>query len=145
MLYVAITRAKYLCRFMLKPKDSRDLMTPCPSFTPDDYVPQAIAIPPTEMPQAETFHTTELERGWKTCSYTALTVHHTTTVEKDDDANRDLDSDDTQAPVPWKERAPIFRFAAGAEAGIAWHAFFEKLDFQVSDDESLLSSAQNHQ
>ncbi len=143
LLYVAITRAKYLCRFMLKPKDSRDLMTFYPSFTPDGYVPQAIAIPPTEMPQAETFHTTELERGWKTCSYTALTVHHTTTVEKDDDANRDLDSDDTQAPVPWKERAPIFRFAAGAEAGIAWHAFFEKLDFQVSDDESLLSSAQN--
>ena len=144
LLYVAITRAKYLCRFMLKPKDSRDLMTPCPSFTPDDYVPQAIAIPPTEMPQAETFHTNELERGWKTCSYTALTVHHNTTTEKDDDANRDLDSDDTQAPVPWKERAPIFRFAAGAEAGIAWHAFFEKLDFQISDDESLLSSAQNH-
>ena len=144
LLYVAITRAKYLCRFMLKPKDSRDLMTFYPSFTPDGYVPQAIAIPPTEMPQAETFHTTELERGWKTCSYTALTVHHTTTVEKDDDTNRDLDSDDTQAPVPWKERAPIFRFAAGAEAGIAWHAFFEKLDFQVSDDESLLLSAQNH-
>ena len=144
LLYVAITRAKYLCRFMLKPKDSRDLMTFYPSFTPDGYVPQAIVIPPTEMPQAETFHTTELERGWKTCSYTALTVHHTTTVEKDDDTNRDLDSDDTQAPVPWKERAPIFRFAAGAEAGIAWHAFFEKLDFQVSDDESLLLSAQNH-
>jgi ATP-dependent exoDNAse (exonuclease V) beta subunit len=95
LLYVAITRAKYLCRFMVKPKDSRDLMTFCSSFTPDGYVPQAVAIPPTEMPQAETFHTTELERGWKTCSYTALTVHHTTVADKEDDANRDLDSDDT--------------------------------------------------
>ncbi len=144
LLYVAITRAKFLCRFMLKPKDSRDLMTFCPSFTPDDYVPSDLSQSVMETPIAEVFHTTELERGWKTCSYTALTVHHNTTTEKDDDANRDLDSDDTQAAIPWRERAPIFRFAAGAEAGICWHAFFEKLDFQVSDDETLLASAQNH-
>ena len=144
LLYVAITRAKYLCRFMLKPKDSRDLMTPCLSFLPDNYVPQTTSLPLEEMPEAEIFHTTELERGWKTCSYTALTIHHNTTTEKDADANRDLDSDDAQATVPWRERAPIFRFAAGAEAGICWHAFFEKLDFQISDNESLLSSAQNH-
>ncbi|MBR6073858.1 MAG: UvrD-helicase domain-containing protein, partial [Victivallales bacterium] len=45
LLYVAITRAKYLCRFMLKPRDSRDLMSFCPSFTPDDYVPSDLSQP----------------------------------------------------------------------------------------------------
>jgi exodeoxyribonuclease V beta subunit len=144
LLYVAITRAKYLCRFMLKPKDSRDLMTSCPSFLPDDYVSQTTSLPLEETPEAEIFHTIELERGWKTCSYSALAGHHNNTTEKDDDAKRDLDSNDKQAPIPWRERAPIFRFAAGTETGNCWHEFFEKLDFQISDNESLLASAQNH-
>ncbi|NLZ63408.1 MAG: UvrD-helicase domain-containing protein [Lentisphaerae bacterium] len=96
--------------------------------------------------------------GWQTCSFTSLAPAHQglvlpgtatavtapagspfpETAWKDDEPLEDDALDDGRTaeadedfPASEKPRPAIFLFPSGKRAGIAWHNFFEKLDFQT--------------
>lgn len=154
-LYVAVTRAAFLCRYVDKDDKIdetggfKDAVTRVDNLFPDAAPATAPSPAPALAPVAETFNQAAIFPGWLTCSYSSLSacpapaVPNTLneTIPEAGEAGETGEADDRDAGdalqpaiIDYKQRAPIFKFPAGTRAGTCWHAIFEKLDFQAERD-----------
>lgn len=145
LMYVAITRAKYLCRFISRTPAKQDFVK-----YPEFLLPNVDnlgsgngrSVPDNPEVVVDTFECKPeyLASGWEITSFSSISK---TRIPRDDDKSADGMLDDNGGEntddgargefipymKPYDEREAIFRFPGGTRTGTCWHGIFEKLDF----------------
>ncbi len=150
LMYVAITRAEYLCRFISRKSKENDLekkpflMLPEVEvlFENGEMTSEDLSEKPTLY--AQVFNG-RVDPGWRTSSFSRIGAvtqkmkEHLPAdrEEKDDNGDEEENGMGTSGwhdVLPYNEREPIFRFPRGTRTGTCWHEVMENLDMAKWDE-----------